>query len=117
MNLLLIHFFPSSHGFSHLSLLHQGRIYVPYGPDLIANPPQSSSEQPWKGMGFGMGATEHWAYDYVEGYIYSHSEAGGFITVIDYSKAAFPGKVSDFSFDVGGRNVKSAILLFVLRRA
>lgn len=49
------------------------------------------------------GATEHWAYDYVNKYIYSQSESGGYITVIDYN--ALPGEVTEFSMNVGGSNV------------
>lgn len=80
------------------------RLYVPYGPDLTTTPVQASTEQPWTGYGYGLGATEHWAYDYKQRYIYSQSEAGGYITVIDY--AALPGTVSPYSFDVGGQNVE-----------
>ena len=76
------------------------RIYVPYGPDLVATPPQS--DQPWSGYGFGLGATEHWAYDYKEKYIYSQSEVGGYITVIDWS--ILPGTVTPFSLDVCGQD-------------
>lgn len=68
---------------------------------LATSPIQA--DQPWTGYGYGMGATEHIAYDYVEKYIYSQSEAGGFITTIDYSE--LPGTVTEFSIDVGGRNV------------
>ena len=76
---------------------------VPYGPDLTKTPIQASDSHPWTGYGYGLGATEHWAYDTKEGYIYSQSEVGGYITVIDYS--TLPGTVTDFSFDVGGQNV------------
>mgnify|MGYP005865044245 CR=1 FL=1 len=36
-------------------------------------------------------------------YIYSQSESGGYITVIDYS--FLPGEVTEYSMDVGGDNV------------
>ena len=78
------------------------RLYVPYGPDLTTVPVQSS--QPWTGYGYGVGATEHWAYDTKERYIYSQSEAGGYITVIDYK--TLPGEVTKYSMDVGGQNVE-----------
>jgi hypothetical protein len=79
------------------------RMFVPYGPDLTTNPVQDSDDQPWRGYGYGTGATEHWAYDTKEKYIYSQSEIGGFITVLDY--ATLPGSVTDYSIDFGGRDV------------
>lgn len=30
------------------------RLTVPYGPDIQSNPPQTGSDQPYKGYGFGM---------------------------------------------------------------
>lgn len=79
------------------------RMYVPYGPDLTTTPPQDSDNQPWTGYGYGTGATEHWAYDTKEKYIYSQSEMGGYLTVLDY--ATFPASVTEFSVDFGGRDV------------
>lgn len=82
------------------------RTYVPYGPDLLANPPQSPSDQPWTGLGYGLGATEHWAFDTKEKYVYSQSEAPGgqFITVLDFGASDDgTGVVSEFSFDVSDR--------------
>lgn len=79
-------------------LTFKDRIYVPYGPDRVNE--VDPSVQPWNGYGFGMGATEHWAYDYKEQFIYSQSESGGYITVIDYS--VLPGFVSTYSFGVPG---------------
>lgn len=82
------------------SRLQGSSLYVPYGPDLTSSPPQATDDQPWTGYGYGLGATEHYAYDAVEQYLYSQSEAGGYITVLDYS--SLPGTVTDFSIDVGG---------------
>ncbi|KAG7339560.1 hypothetical protein IV203_025103 [Nitzschia inconspicua] len=79
------------------------RIYVPYGPDLTSTPVQSSDDQPWNGYGYGTGATEHWAYDTKEKYVYSQSEIGGYITVLDY--ATLPASVTEFSIDFGGQAV------------
>jgi hypothetical protein len=79
------------------------RMQVPYGPDLTSTPIQDSDDQPWTGYGYGTGSTEHWAYDTKEKYIYSQSEIGGFITVIDY--ATLPASVTEYSMDVGGRDV------------
>lgn len=60
------------------------RVYVPYGPDLYSeNPPQDPSDQPYRGFGYGMGATEEIAYDYVNHYLYAAS-IHRYVTVIDY---------------------------------
>jgi hypothetical protein len=75
-------------------------VYVPYGPNLVSTPQQT--DQPWTGYGYGLGATEHWAYDYKEKYIYSQSEVGGYITVIDWN--TLPGEVTPYSLDVCGEN-------------
>lgn len=93
-----------SNGFKESVIEFKDRIYVPYGPDRTTNPPQDPANQPWTGYGYGLGATEHWAYDSKEKYIYSQSEFGGYITIIDY--AELPGTVTDVSLDVGGDNVE-----------
>jgi hypothetical protein len=90
-------------GFRGEILEFQDRLYVPYGPDLTVSPVNDNA-QPWEGYGYGLGATEHYAYDKNEKYLYSHSEAGGYITVIDYS--ALPGRVTSFGLNVGGQNVE-----------
>lgn len=84
-------------------LVFKDRTFVPYGPDLTIIPIQSSNDHPWNGYGYGTGATEHWAYDDVEGYVYSQSEIGGYITVLDYR--TLPATVTPFSMDFGGRDV------------
>lgn len=89
-----------SNGFQDDPLVFVDRMYVPYGPNLVSTPKQT--DQPWTGYGYGLGATEHWAYDYKEKYIYSQSEAGGFITIIDWS--SLPGEVTPYSLDVCGEN-------------
>lgn len=67
---------------------------VPYGPDPDADP----TAQPWTGYGYGTGSTEHYAYDWKEGYIYSQSEVGAYITVIDW--CTLPGSVSEYSLNL-----------------
>jgi len=89
-----------SNGFQDDPLMFVDRLYVPYGPNLVTTPQQT--DQPWSGYGYGLGAMEHWAYDYKEKYIYSQSEVGGFITVIDWS--SLPGEVTPFSLDVCGED-------------
>lgn len=89
-----------TNGFQDDPLVFIDRVYVPYGPDLVSTPMQT--DQPWTGYAYGMGATEHWAYDHKEKYIYSQSEAGGYITIIDWS--TLPGKVTPYSMDVCGEN-------------
>jgi len=84
-------------------LVFKDRLYAPYGPDLTASPVDTET-QPWTGYGYGLGATEHWAYDHVEKYVYSQSEAGAFITIIDY--ATVPGTVTSVSLDVDGQNAE-----------
>ena len=79
------------------------RFYVPYGPDLVKG--TAADVQPWQGYGYGLGATEHWAYDDIEGYVYSHSEVGGFVTVVDYKNR----QVSEYSFPIleeGAQNME-----------
>ena len=56
-----------SNGFKDDPLVFVDRMYVPYGPNLVSTPVQA--DQPWTGYAYGMGATEHWAYDYKEKYI------------------------------------------------
>lgn len=89
-----------SNSFQDDPLVFIDRMYVPYGPNLVSTPKQT--DQPWTGYAYGMGATEHWAYDHKEKYIYSQSEAGGYITVIDWS--TLPGEVTPYSMDVCGEN-------------
>ena len=81
-------------------LSFKSRVYVPYGPDRVND--ADPAVQPWEGYGYGLGATEHWAYDTKEGYIYSQSESGGFITVLDYKMQADGtfGKVTNFGIAV-----------------
>ncbi len=89
-----------SNGFKDDPLVFVDRMYVPYGPNLVSTPIQA--DQPWTGYAYGMGATEHWAYDYKEKYIYSQSEAGGYITIIDWS--ILPGEVTPYSMDICGQD-------------
>lgn len=78
-------------------LVFKNRLFVPYGPDLTTDPPQSSDEV-WEGFGFGMGAVEHFAYDPYQRYVYAQSEGGPFVSVIDYSK--FPAAITNLSIDL-----------------
>ena len=74
------------------------RTYIPYGPDLAREPRQAATDQPWEGFGYGFGATEHWAYDTKHKYIYSQSEAGEYIAVVDFETQ--PGTVTEYSLDL-----------------
>lgn len=78
-------------------LVFQNRLFVPYGPDLTTSPPQPSNEV-WEGYGFGMGAVEHFAYDPYQRYVYTQSEGGPYVAVVDYSK--FPATMTNFSLDL-----------------
>lgn len=78
-------------------LVFKNRLFVPYGPDLTTDPPQSSGEV-WEGYGFGMGAVEHFAYDPYQRYVYTQSEGGPYVSVVDYSK--FPATITDLSLDL-----------------
>lgn len=76
------------------------RITVPYGPNLFGDPPlQTAEERPWRGYGFGMGASEELAFDTKEKYAYIAS-AVGFVTVVDFAQPETP-LVTDYaiSFD------------------
>ena len=84
-------------GNSIKDLVFKDRIYVPYGPE-ITDPNVDPSQQPWTGYGYGTGSTEHFAYDWKEGFLYSQSEVGAFITVVDL--CTLPGTVSEFSLDL-----------------
>lgn len=84
-------------GNSIKDLVFKDRTYVPYGPD-ITDPNVDVAKQPWMGYGYGTGSTEHFAYDWKEGFLYSQSEVGAFITVVDM--CTFPGAVSEFSLDL-----------------
>ena len=56
-------------------------------------------------MGFGTGAAEHFAYDWKEGYVYSQSEIGAYITVIDWCASS----VSEYSLDLTSSGTISEI--------
>lgn len=88
-----------SNGFSEL--VFKNRLYLPYGPDLVNG---QDSEEVWEGFGFGMGAGEHFAYDPINRFVYSQSEAdpGSFIAVMDLSE--LPGTVSEYSLDLSSIN-------------
>ncbi|KAL7573210.1 hypothetical protein ACA910_018864 [Epithemia clementina (nom. ined.)] len=79
------------------------RTYVPYGPDLASNPKQAANEQPWTGFGYGFGATEHWVYDHLNKYIYSQSEAGEYIAIMDYLDETL-ATVTSYSLDLTSYN-------------
>lgn len=84
-------------GNSFKDLVKMDSLFVPYGPDETTDPPQPSDEV-WEGYGFGMGAVEHFAYDPVQGYVYTQSEEGPYVTVIDYSK--LPAEITPYSLDL-----------------
>lgn len=74
------------------------RLFVPYGPDVT----QSHNETVFTGFGFGMDAVDAVGYDYVEKYIYSKSDFGAFVTIIDYS--SFPAEVTPYSLTLTSWN-------------
>ncbi len=78
-------------------LVFKNRFFFPYGPDLTLDPNQPSDEV-WEGYGFGMGAVEHAAYDYIEGYMYVQSEEGPYISVTDWSSDS--PTLTGFSLDL-----------------
>ena len=83
-----------------MDLTLTSRLTVPYGPDLFpddGNDPQSSTDQPYRGYGFGMGASESIQYDHVHKYLYSMSDIGGYIIVADYENPLQP-TISNYSF-------------------
>jgi hypothetical protein len=86
------------------SLVFKNRLFVPYGPDLTTAPPQNGTNgEVWKGYGFGTGAVEHFAYDPVQGYVYTQSEIGAYITIIDYSSIETNGglpAITPYSIDL-----------------
>jgi hypothetical protein len=73
---------------SFKDLVLKTRYYAPYGPDLQSKPPQSVKEgEVWRGYGFGLGAAEHMAYDWKQGYLYLQVEEFPYISITDWSKA------------------------------
>jgi len=79
------------------SIQFVNRIYVPYGP-LDGD---DTADKPFMGYGYGTGAMEHFAYDTKEGYIYAQSQAGAYISIIDYCLADKGEKaVTNLSLDL-----------------
>ncbi|CAJ1963749.1 unnamed protein product [Cylindrotheca closterium] len=75
----------------------KSRIILPYGPDLYGSEvPQSPNEQPYRGYGPGMGASETVQYDHLNHFFYSASDQG-YILVADYADPSSP-KISNYSF-------------------
>mmetsp|Transcript_35215 Transcript_35215/g.85341 ORF Transcript_35215/g.85341 Transcript_35215/m.85341 type:complete len:726 (-) Transcript_35215:121-2298(-) len=75
----------------------KSRMTLPYGPDLYGSEvPQSPDDQPYRGYGPGMGASETIEYDPLNHFLYSMSDQG-FILVADYADPSSP-KISDYSF-------------------
>lgn len=91
----------SGNGFKNL--VHKKTFFVPYGPDLLADPPQKASGTVWEGYGYGMGAAEHIAYDPIQGYVYTQSQIPesktAYISVIDLHSLADP-KVTKLGLDL-----------------
>lgn len=80
-------------------LVFKERAYIPYGPDLVKG---QDSEEVWEGYGFGMGAAEHFSYDPIQRFVYTQSEVGSYVAVMDL--ADLPGSVTEYSLDLSSYN-------------